>query len=255
MADTKKFSEFTDIGTPTESTNIVGFVNDDNVRFTVGDIDLADLDGTVNLDTQTTGILPITKGGTGADNQSSALNLISGANNKEDYRILRVLLAGAYWVRQETNYRLNGTFRNVFGGSPQIIGDVLEFGTAKSSATDHGSVFIPSRSAKLTELAFKWVSGTAMSLSAGQSWTIRVYKLNNTSDDVTVAGNWQLHANTNVSINSSSNGFPFFVSPENIFFPINQVYMFVLVETGTAIGSTTAEIDVYLQFRQELDRY
>lgn len=254
MADTKKFSEFTS-ATPTSTTNIVGYENGDNLRFEVGDIDLSDLNGAVDLGTQTNGILPITKGGTGADNQLGAFASISGSAGEEDYRIARVLYGAPYWVRQETNYRLNGTFRNVFGGSPQIIGDVLEFGTAKSSATDHGSVFIPSKACRLTELSFKWVSGTQMTLSAGQSWTIRVYKLNNTSDDVTNSANWQLHANTNVSIDLSRNGYPFFVSPEDIFFPINECYMFVLVETGTAIGPTTSEIDVYLQFRQELDRY
>ncbi len=254
MADTKKFSEFTSI-LPTASTNLVGFIQGENVKFAVSDLSLSELGGAIDLDTQTFGILPITKGGTGADDQQDALNLITDSPNKENYSILRVLNGAVYWARQETNYRINGTFRNVFGGAPQIIGDVLEFGTAKTSATDHGSVFIPAENARLTELAFKWVSGTPMSLSANQSWTINVYELNSVNADTTNATNWTLISNTNIDVNLGQNGYPYIRSLENIFFAQDKVYMFALVETGTAIGSTNAEIDVYLTFRQELDRY
>ena len=254
MANTKKFSEFNS-ATPTGNTNIVGFVNGDNVRFTVGDLDLAELGGALDLNAQADGILPITKGGTGANDQQSALNLITGSANKEDYKILRVLNSSADWVRQETNYRINGTFRNVFGGAPQIIGDILIFGTAKANSADHGSVFIPTEEARLTELTFKWVSGTPMSLSAGQSWTIKIYKLNNTNDDVTVDSNWTLSGSTNVNINLDQNGYVYYSSDENVLFTANNVYMFALVQTGLAISATTAEIDVYLTFRRKLDRY
>lgn len=254
MADTKKFSEFTEV-TPTSTTNIVGFENNINLKFPVSNLDLGELGGVINLDTQTEGILPISKGGTSADDQQGALNLITDSPNAENYRILRVLNGSAYWARQETNYRINGTFRNVFGGAPQIIGDVLEFGTAKTSATDHGSVFIPQLTATLTELTLKWVSGTPMTLTAGQTWTIDVYKLSATNADTTNAANWLFIANTNVSVDLSQNGYPYLKSSENIIFPVGDVYMFVLVETGDPIGSTSSEIDVYLSFRQKLDRY
>jgi len=254
MADTKKFSEFTSIF-PTANTNLVGFIQGENVKFAVSELPLGELAGVIDLDTQTDGILPITKGGTGADDQQGALNLLTNSGGAENLSILRVVNGGAFWTRQETNYRINGTFRNVFGGSPQIIGDVLEFGTAKSSATDHGSVFLPNENANLTEISLKWVSGTPMTLTASQSWRIKVYRLQNENLDTTVASNWVFSADTNITVNQGSNGYPYIRSVENIFFQKDKVYMFVLVETGTAIGSTTAEIDVYLTFRQELDRY
>ena len=254
MADTKKFSEFTPV-TPTSNTNIVGFENGSNVKFPIGDIDLAELGGALDLGTQADGILQIGHGGTNANNRQDAINILTDSGNAPSRNFLTAVNGGAFWGRQETDYRINGTFRNVFGGGVQIIGDVLEFGTAKSSAADHGSVFIPSKNADLVEIAFKWVSGTPMSLVSGQTWGIAVYKLNNLNDDVTQASNWQLDQFTNVQVTPNNNGFPYLRSVENIFFGKDEVYMFVLIETGTPIGSTSAEIDVYLTFITDMSFY
>tara|TARA_R100001509_G_C4882575_1_gene220621 strand:+ start:385 stop:1188 length:804 start_codon:yes stop_codon:yes gene_type:complete len=79
-----KFSAFTAV-TPTSATTVVGLDSGANAQFTVAQIDVNDLSGTV----------PISKGGTGQVTQTAALDAITDANNQVANDVLYIDGSGA----------------------------------------------------------------------------------------------------------------------------------------------------------------
>lgn len=248
---TKKFSEFQTVA-PTALTKIVGYESNSNVQFEVSDINIEDLDGAIPINTNTTGTLDISRGGTGEITRQNAINALADVTNSTNGEILQNINNNVEFAPQKTNMIINGTFRNVFGGSPQIIGDVLEFGTAKTSATDHGSVFYAPYNCTIKASTAKWVSGTPMNLLPGNTAEVRCYALQPKDADVTNANNWSFIADLGLQFDPSQNGFPALSqtsSPVSLL--ADFVYMFVLIETGSSIAPTSAEIDVYLHLEME----
>lgn len=65
MADIK-FSQFTNLASPSGASEVVGVSSGNNVRMSLSNIDLGTLGGNINLTSQVTGTLPIADGGTGS---------------------------------------------------------------------------------------------------------------------------------------------------------------------------------------------
>jgi hypothetical protein len=65
MADIK-FSQFTNLASPSGASQVVGLSSGNNVRMSLSSIDLGTLGGNINLTSQVTGTLRIADGGTGS---------------------------------------------------------------------------------------------------------------------------------------------------------------------------------------------
>ncbi len=89
-----KFSGFTAVP-PVSTTLMVGVAGGINTRFTVADIQLSDLGGTIDLGTQVTGVLPLADGGTGASSQPAILDNVTDAASQSVNDIIVADAGGA----------------------------------------------------------------------------------------------------------------------------------------------------------------
>lgn len=89
-----KFSGFSAVA-PVSTTLMVGVAGGVNTKFVLGDIQLSDLGGAIDLGTQVTGVLPLADGGTGASAQPAILDNVTDAASQPVNDIIVAAAAGA----------------------------------------------------------------------------------------------------------------------------------------------------------------
>lgn len=152
----------------------------------------------------------------------------------------------------KTTYMMTGVFTNMFGGDPGGTGkDILEWG-ASSPAGTHSSVLPILQDCSITSAGFKWISSTAVPLiNPADSWTIKVYKMNNpASDSTTIDANFTFVGNLNITLDYTYTGtWPGVFSSGELAIPLlaGDIIRIAGVETGT-IGTTTEEAQLTILF-------
>jgi hypothetical protein len=92
-----KFSGFSAVA-PVSTTLMVGVAGGVNTKFVLGDIQLSDLGGAIDLGTQVSGVLPLTDGGTGASAQPAILDNVTNAASQPVNDIIVADVAGAVFL-------------------------------------------------------------------------------------------------------------------------------------------------------------
>ncbi len=77
-----KFSGFSSVA-PVTTTTLVGVAGGVNTKFVLGDIQLSDLGGAIDLSTQVTGVLPLVEGGTGAAGDTPGVRVHPAVRDSE----------------------------------------------------------------------------------------------------------------------------------------------------------------------------
>ena len=152
---------------------------------------------------------------------------------------------------QKNTFMVTGTFQNLFGGSPGIFGDTLEFGVKAVPAAGNSSVLTIPFDCKLVAASVKWISNSAVTiLNASDEWQVKVYKMSNPQGSVTLTANYDPPVDiAGILLTSTDNNtFPAkFASGLNINFSAGDIINVSGVETGT-IGTTDGEMEMTLAF-------
>ncbi len=245
--ENKKFSQFTLAADVSEIDFVVWYNVLDNIQ-----IDPTELDSLYGLNS-----VPVVGGGSnifleglaGPDlGTSYQVTLVEGTN-------IEIADDGANNITitntQKNTFMVTGTFQNLFGGSPGIFGDTLEFGVKAVPAAGNSSVLTIPFDCKLVSASVKWISNSAVTiLNASDEWQVKVYKMTNTSGSVTVTANYGAPVDiTGILLTSADNNtFPAkFATGLNINFVAGDIINVSGVETGT-IGTTDGEMEMTLGF-------
>ena len=158
---------------------------------------------------------------------------------------------GSVSTLTKSTYMMTGVFTNMFGGDPGGLNkDVLDW-VASSPTASHASALPILQNCRITAAGFKWISSTPIgTISAGDSWTVQVFKMINPSTDSTTAdSNFTFLANLNITLTSANSGTTpgLFSSGLNIVLNAGDIIRIAGVETG-AIGTTTEESQLTLLF-------
>tara|TARA_R110000796_G_scaffold168337_2_gene285273 strand:- start:785 stop:1555 length:771 start_codon:yes stop_codon:yes gene_type:complete len=154
-------------------------------------------------------------------------------------------------------YTVTGTLQNMFGGSPGIFGDTLEFGISSAPANDHSSVLILPVAAKLIGVSYKWTSATAVTgIPADALYEIQVRPMTTTSGSTLLTGNYAGAGTIIAGLNltAGDNGsFPFksATSPAGGYFgnfAAGTIINVSGVEAAGVIPTSNAEMEVVLTF-------
>ena len=140
---------------------------------------------------------------------------------------------------------VTGTFHNVFGGDPGIFGDTLEFGIQALPLSDHSSVLAIPFDCKIVGSSVKWISADSAVIAAGNSWQVKLYKMNNNSGKTTDSANYNLVGDFTglVFDNSDNGGYPFKTSTTEFTLSAGDIINVSGVETGTILSSD-AEVEM-----------
>ncbi len=147
-------------------------------------------------------------------------------------------------------FMVTGTFRNMFGGDPGIFGDTLEFGAAASTASSHSSVLTIPIDCTLTAAGFKWISSTAATIGAGDTWEIFLYTMTNPlTGSTTSTLNYTQTGSLGISLTNADNGTTPGKFSSGLSFNLNagDIINISGVETG-AIGTSSQESELTLVF-------
>ena len=147
-----------------------------------------------------------------------------------------------------SKFMVTGTFQNLFGGSPGLFGDTLEFGGAKAvPAGSHSSVLTIPFDCTIIGAGIKWIYNSPIAtLDAGDEWQVKLYKMTNLQGSTTNSGSYGSPVDfTGLLFDSSdSNTFPYkFSSTLSIDLDAGDIINVSGVETGT-IGTADAEVEM-----------
>jgi len=147
----------------------------------------------------------------------------------------------------QAKFMVTGTFQNLFGGSPGIFGDTLEFGVKAVPAAGNSSVLTIPFDCTITDASIKWISNTAVQiLNAQDAWQVKLYKMTNVQGSVTVTANYGVPVDfTNLLLEAADNNtFPAkFTSGLNIDLNAGDIINVSGVESGT-IGTSDGEMEM-----------
>lgn len=140
---------------------------------------------------------------------------------------------------------VTGTFHNVFGGDPGIFGDTLEFGIQALPLSDHSSILAIPFDCKIVGASIKWISVDSAVISAGNSWQVKLYKMNNNSGKTTDSANYDFVGDFTglVFDNSDNGGYPFKTSTTEFILSAGDIINVSGVESGTILSSD-AEVEM-----------
>ncbi len=132
-----------------------------------------------------------------------------------------------------------GTFHNLFGGDPGIFGDTLEFGIQALPLSDSSSVLSVPFNCKIVGASIKWISDVGAVITAGNSWQVKLYKMNDNNGKTTLAGNYDFVGDfAGLLLDSSDNGgFPFKTSTTEFVLTAGDIINVSGVETGSILSS------------------
>jgi hypothetical protein len=160
---------------------------------------------------------------------------------------------GSAWaaVAPKTTYMMTGVFTNMFGGDPGGLNkDILDW-VGSSPASSHSSALPILQNCRITAAGFKWISSAPIgTISAGDSWTIQVFKMiNPLTASTTADGNFTLVGNLNITLTSANSGTTpgVFSSGLNLTLNAGDIIRIAGVETGT-IGTSTEEAQLTVLF-------
>jgi len=143
-----------------------------------------------------------------------------------------------------------GTFHNLFGGDPGIFGDTLEFGIQALPLSDSSSVLCVPFNCKIVGASIKYISNDAVSITAGNSYQVKLYKMNNNSGKTTAASNYDFVGDfSGLLLDSSDNGgFPFKTSTTEFTLSAGDIINVSGVESGTILSSDAEmEMSIVIQ--------
>ena len=151
-------------------------------------------------------------------------------------------------------YTVTGTLQNMFGGSPGIFGDTVEFGISSAPAADHSSVLIIPVAAKIIGISYKWISNTAVTgIPAGGVYRIQLFPMTNTSGATTNTASYGASQPINgLDLTDADNGtFPF--KTQNAISPPISVAAGTIinvsgVEVTGVIPTSNSEMEITLTF-------
>jgi|SaaInl5LU_22_DNA_1037371.scaffolds.fasta_scaffold85660_2 hypothetical protein len=143
-----------------------------------------------------------------------------------------------------------GTFHNLFGGDPGIFGDTLEFGIQALPLSDSSSVLCVPFDCKIVAASIKFISNDAVSITAGNSYQVKLYKMNNNSGKTTDASNYDFVGDFSGLLldSSDSGGFPFKTSTTEFILSAGDIINVSGVESGTILSSDAEmEMSIVIQ--------
>lgn len=244
----KKFSQFTLGTTHTDIEYVVGYKSTDNVQVVP-----SALDSTYELNPS------VVQGG--AD-----INL-EGASGPDTGNIFGVQFLGGDHIdvslsgteitvanTQKNTFVVTGTFQNLFGGSPGIFGDTLEFGVKAVPADSSSSVFVAPFDCEIVSIAVKYISQDSVLINAGSSWQVKIFKMSSPLGSTNDTSNYSSGVDIpGILLQSTDSGtYPLktasgFTDPV---FSLNagDVINISGVETGT-IAQSDAEMEVFIGIR------
>lgn len=244
----KKFSQFTQAADVSEIDFVVGYKDLDNIQ-----IDPAELDSLYGLNSvpvAAQGVNIFLEGLAGPDlGVSYQVDLIQGTNIEitDDGSANTVLITNT----QKNTFMVTGTFNNLFGGSPGIFGDTLEFGTKAVPSAGNSSVLTIPFDCKLVSASVKWINNSAVTiLNGSDSWQVKLFKMNNPSGSVTLTANYAAPVDiTGILLTvADNNTFPAkFATGLNIDLVAGDIINISGVESGT-IGTSDGEMEMTLGF-------
>ena len=147
-----------------------------------------------------------------------------------------------------------GIWKNLFGGSPGIFGDTLEFAASASPVAANSSVFQMPFDGKLIKAQMKWIHATPVDIPlANSTWDVNVYSMTNTTLSTTETSSYQLVAPLpTLSLSASDTGtFPTKKWDGIINIAAGEIINISGVENG-AIGTDDAEMELCLIFEIDL---
>jgi hypothetical protein len=138
-----------------------------------------------------------------------------------------------------------GTFHNLFGGDPGIFGDTLEFGIQALPLSDSSSVLCVPFNCKIVGASIKWISKDGAVITAGNSYQVKLYKMNNNSGTTTDSSNYNFVGDfSGLLLDSSDNGgYPFKTSTTEFTLSAGDIINVSGVETGS-IASSDSEMEM-----------
>lgn len=147
----------------------------------------------------------------------------------------------------QAKFMVTGTFQNLFGGSPGIFGDTLEFGVKAVPAAGNSSVLTIPFDCTITDASVKWISNTAVQiLNAQDEWQIKLFKMTNVQGSVTLTANYGTPIDfTGLVLGPGDNNtFPAkFSTGLNIDLDAGDIINVSGVESGT-IGTSDGEMEM-----------
>ena len=147
-----------------------------------------------------------------------------------------------------------GIWKNLFGGSPGIFGDTLEFAASASPVAANSSVFQMPFDGKLIKAQMKWIHATPVDIPlANSTWDVNVYSMTDTTLSTTETSSYQLLAPLpTLSLSASDTGtFPTKKWDGIINISAGEIINISGVENG-AIGTDDAEMELCLIFEIDL---
>ena len=241
----KKFSDFV-LGTVhTDIDFVVGYKGLDNIQ-----IAPAQLDSTyeLNLVSIVDGVELVLESVSGPDTGNQFITDITGGSN------ITVSLQGLNNIQISTPIQnkitVTGIWKNLFGGSPGIFGDTLEFAASASPTASNSSVFVIPFDCVLENVTTKWIHNTPVNIQGTDTWTVFLYTLNSPNISTTVQANYSLQAQIGVQLTAADTGsFPFKSWDGSIAFSKGDILNVSGVENGS-IATDDAEMEAYLTFRE-----
>jgi len=241
----KKFSDFV-LGTAVSDIDfVVGYKGLDNIQ-----IAPAQLDSTYETNLVSIGnMVQLTlEGVSGPDAGSTYITEFTGGSN------ITVGLNGlnSIEISTQVNNRITvtGIWKNLFGGSPGIFGDTLEFAASASPTASNSSVFVIPFDCVLENVTAKWIHSTPVFIPDTDTWTVSLYTLNSPNISTTIQANYSLKAQIGIQLSSADNGtYPFKNWDGSIAFSKGDILNVSGVENGE-IATEDAEMEAYLTFRE-----
>jgi hypothetical protein len=243
----KKFSQFELKTDQADVDFLVGYTGTENVQIATEKVGLR-----YSLSGQTTNPGNYVVRLTDNNGVATDVTLVEGKN------ISLVDLSGSQANAVQINnirgsvFTVTGTLQNMFGGSPGIFGDTVEFGVKASPASSSSSVLVIPVSVNLINISYKWISGTALAgIGASDLYQIKVLPMSNTSGSTTSTGNYDttIPPIAGLDLVAADNGtFPFKSAATNIVLPAGSIINVSGVESSGNIPSTDAEVEVVLTF-------
>ena len=244
----KRFSDFV-VGTShTDVDYVVGYKGADNIQ-----IQPSELDSTYGLsfvNTSSTLFDIVLDGISGPD----AGNVYSGTIQAGDNITFTADPSPGIDLKISTQVQnkitVTGIWKNLFGGSPGIFGDTLEFAASASPVAANSSVFVIPFDCVLENVTTKWIHNTAVNIVGSDTWTVFLYTLNSPNISTTVQANYSLQAQIGVQLTAADTGsFPFKSWDGSVTFSKGDILNVSGVENGS-IATNDAEMEAYLTFRE-----
>tara|TARA_R110002049_G_C9126900_1_gene558737 strand:+ start:515 stop:1252 length:738 start_codon:yes stop_codon:yes gene_type:complete len=147
-----------------------------------------------------------------------------------------------------------GIWKNLFGGSPGIFGDTLEFAASASPVAANSSVFQMPFDGKLIKAQMKWIHATPVNIPlANSTWDVNVYSMTDPTLSTTQTSSYQFKAALpTLSLAASDTGtFPTKKWDGGVDLAAGEIINISGVENG-AIGIDDAEMELCLIFEIDL---